>query len=104
MTDNSDGGVDVSDGILLGILGAAAILLFQCYPWARTGEWVPLSVASVLGFYPDYLYYPTDWVGLAKIGKTLLELPLSLVALFVFWLGGWIAGWAGQETMPPDSE
>ncbi len=97
-------GVFEAGGAALGFLGTAVILLFQVFGWAKTGHWMPLSIVSVLEFYPDSLYNPTDWVGLAKIGKTLIGLPLSLVALLVFWLGGWIAGWAGQETMPPDSE
>ncbi len=73
-------------GLLGGVLIGGGILLIQLYWWAKTGEWLSLPVGVVfvlLGFELEWVYEPTDWVGVAKVIRLLLEqLPLSLTCLF----------------------
>ncbi len=92
MSDNGDGDDVLGWGIVLAFSGTFFILLFQVFGWAKTGQWMPLSIVSVFQSNPDSLYNPTDWIGLAKIARTLLELPLSLVWFLLVSLGGLLLG------------
>ena len=73
-------------GFLGGVLIGGGIFLIQLYWWAKTGEWLSLPVGTLfvlLGFELEWVYEPTDWVGVAKMLRLLLEqLPPSVTCLF----------------------
>lgn len=68
--------------LLLGFLGAAAILGWQFYGYLRSGEWPALSMIALLQWlHIDWARSPRDWAGLHEL---LDAIPMSLAAL----LGG----------------
>jgi hypothetical protein len=63
------------------ILAGIATFGWQVVKWARTGFWTPMPVLVAfrfLGLDHSSVYSPKDWYGLARVGRWLLELPLSL--------------------------
>jgi hypothetical protein len=68
----------------LGILSAAAIVAWQVFVWLKTGSWPGLPLVGViLSLTPSarfwrWFAHPDSWLGLHRVVKGLLELPLSL--------------------------
>jgi len=66
---------------LIAFLAALGVLGYQGYNWVRHGLWPPISLQFVLGNLGVNLvriYFPTDWVGAAKVAQWLLNLPFAV--------------------------
>lgn len=65
--------------VIGGILAVVIIWSWQIYHWLRTGHWQGLSVQTsldYLGIDLSPLYAPRKWVGIAKLGRWMLPLPM----------------------------
>lgn len=75
--------------IIVTFLLPIGIIGVQVFSWLQTGVWYPLSIAIVAeafyGYQFDYIYNATDWIGLAKVGKLIIEAPLSLMVFLFGW-------------------
>jgi hypothetical protein len=60
--------IGISAPWFIGALGGFLILISQFLALVRHGEWVPFSAIDLLrkGFDAEWLYAPTDWIGLYK--------------------------------------
>jgi hypothetical protein len=68
---------------LMCLLIVTGILGYQSYVWLRTGQWVPISIVSLLGYLGfEWAVAPDDWLGVHRV---LGSIPLSL-AVFLFTL------------------
>ena len=76
----------------LGLWGAPLLFLFiiggQIFSWAKTGVWRPEPISEwivLIGFDLDRIYSPDEWIGLARIGVWVLDLPASII-IPVLWI------------------
>ena len=90
--DFFDKSVDViaAVGLAAAVLVVCAILGYQSFIWLQHAVWIPIPTSFALewaGVDLGWVSSPTSWVGAAKVIGWILELPLSLVAPFVLFLG-----------------
>lgn len=75
---------------LAGLLIAFAGILVLCYQgilFLKTGEWLSLSVFTVLAPYAPWLRDPQSWIGLYRLTRDALGLlPVSLALVVLGWL------------------
>jgi len=75
---------------LAGLLTAFAGILVLCYQgilFLKTGEWLSLSVFTVLAPYVPWLHDPQSWIGLYRLTRDALGLlPVSLALVVIGWL------------------
>jgi hypothetical protein len=81
-------------GALVGIacaLWVVGLLGYQCWHWLAFGEWRPLPTSMAFEYLEidlTAIYAPESWFGLARVGRWMLELPLSItvpVAAFLLY-------------------
>jgi hypothetical protein len=83
-------------------LGFVAIIIiwgWQVYHWLRTGHWYGLSVATSLAYFGvdlSPLYEPSQWEGIAKIGRWMLELPMVLEPIVAVVIAVVVAEYTGS--------
>lgn len=66
---------------VLGVIIFILIIGYQTYKWARSGVWLSLPFSKAFDFFNidlSFIYYPTDWRGLAKVCEWIVKLPLSI--------------------------
>jgi hypothetical protein len=81
-------------GFLCG-MGGVGVVVYQALLWLKRGEWVPVSVFKVVApFLPpsfiNWIAFPTDWRGMNTIINILLDLPMSVVAIVLGVLLGFL--------------
>ena len=80
---------------------AVAVIGWQVYTWLRLGAWPGLPFFDLFKYFEidlSIVYAPTDWQGLAKIARWILDLPLSLcVPLLIVLAGGIVKRMVSHE-------
>jgi hypothetical protein len=75
---------------VFGVIIFIIILGYQIYKWAKIGVWVSLPFSKSFEFINidlSFIYYPSDWRGLAKVCEWILNLPLSIcLPLFIIFI------------------
>lgn len=64
------------------VLAGAGLLLWHCFNWLKSGFWAPIPARSAFDYFDmnlAFIFNPTEWFGLAKILRWLLELPLFII-------------------------
>ena len=84
---------------------ALSIVGWQVIHWLRFDVWqqVPLSAGTAfIGIGLQWIYQPSSWLGLAKVARWVLDLPISLAAPFIVILmaHAWKA-FVSSGTAPP---
>ena len=83
-------GLSIPIGLALGL----AIGGWQVYGWLRVGAWTPLPLVGILegvGLDLSRVYNPSNWHGVARIARWVLDLPLVLCLPIA--IVGTAAGW-----------
>lgn len=68
--------------LALGYGFCALVIGWQVLHWLQTGEWQPLPFLVALEFIgvnTESAYAPKSWIGMAKVARFLLELPMSIM-------------------------
>jgi len=105
LSDYSDT-VVVSVSTLLYIfafLSMIGIFGWQIYTWLRTGTWQSLEFKLFFTYIDankllTLIYNPTDWKGIAKFAKWIIESPLAIaLPIFIFFIGQIISSFKSEE-------
>jgi hypothetical protein len=72
------------------ILTSLGVVCFQLFLYLYKGGWTSIQLQSVLAFAPYDLYAwvvePTSWLGLHKIVKWVLDIPMAFFCFIVGYL------------------
>lgn len=76
-------------GVLL-ILATAVLVGFQLFFYLYKGQWIPMSLGRFVEYAPDQFYLwivkPQAWIGLHKIIKWSLDIPLAFICFIAGYL------------------
>lgn len=64
-------------------LGGLGIWVYQIYYWLQHAKWEKFSLLRLLSSssdYQDWVFYPTEWIGIHKI---LDFIPLSIIIIII---------------------
>jgi hypothetical protein len=66
---------------LVGGIFAISVFGWQIFHWLRMSEWVAMPVSEIFnyfGIFLTYVYFPSDWYGLARIAQWMLDIPMAV--------------------------
>ena len=81
--------------VAVSILGMVGILAWEFFQYLKLGKWPDNEFSAIflyLGVNLDSIYYPTNWIGVAKIIRWFLGWPVSLATPVFGSALGWILG------------